>query len=289
MKVKKILSLTIIIFLLLFWIIQSINPYRDFMTKGYILSKVDKKYTLSLKIIRSLNDIDKIEKYPVIFKPDVCNGNSTGVVLINSKKEAIKLMKKTILINRKITYLVQDFYQSKYEGTILYERYPICKKGKIVSIILKEIPTGKWKPLRCYQPLGKDENYTICYERSDLITHKLTTIIDNISQKLPKLYAGRIDIRFSNIEDLKEGKNFKILEINGTMGYDGRVLVNYCNKRKKYYYMIRWLMVRLIIGIQNILLFNSQNIIWLPEILFNNIKRTIECDDTEHLFQPSSF
>ncbi len=44
---------------------------------------------------------------------------------------------------------------------------------------------------------------------------KLLKVFDDISHYTKHFYYGRYDIKCASIEDLKEGKNFSILEYNG--------------------------------------------------------------------------
>jgi hypothetical protein len=58
-------------------------------------------------------------------------------------------------------------------------------------------------------------------------TPALAERIDKISRKLSGFCIGRFDIRFENHEDLRSGKNFQIIELNGaaseaTSIYDAR-------------------------------------------------------------------
>ena len=46
-------------------------------------------------------------------------------------------------------------------------------------------------------------------------TDQLEEAIDRISQSYPGFYFGRYDIRTPSIEDFKQGRNFKIVELNG--------------------------------------------------------------------------
>ena len=51
--------------------------------------------------------------------------------------------------------------------------------------------------------------------------------IDEISKKLNGFFIGRYDVRFASEEDLRAGKNFEIIELNGasseaTSIYDSR-------------------------------------------------------------------
>jgi membrane protein DedA with SNARE-associated domain len=48
-----------------------------------------------------------------------------------------------------------------------------------------------------------------------LITPELTERFDAIARSMPEFYYGRFDIRFESTDLLKEGKGFKIIEING--------------------------------------------------------------------------
>ena len=48
-----------------------------------------------------------------------------------------------------------------------------------------------------------------------LITPELSKTFDDIARSMPEFYYGRFDIRFESTDLLKEGKGFKIIEING--------------------------------------------------------------------------
>jgi len=48
-----------------------------------------------------------------------------------------------------------------------------------------------------------------------LITPELTDRFDAIARSMPEFYYGRFDIRFESTDLLKEGKGFRIIEING--------------------------------------------------------------------------
>lgn len=47
------------------------------------------------------------------------------------------------------------------------------------------------------------------------ITPELEDIIDRISQEIPDFHFGRFDIRFRSLEELRQGKGFRIVELNG--------------------------------------------------------------------------
>ena len=43
----------------------------------------------------------------------------------------------------------------------------------------------------------------------------LITSIDEVCRQIPNFYYGRLDIRYNTLEELKQGKNFRIIELNG--------------------------------------------------------------------------
>ena len=60
-----------------------------------------------------------------------------------------------------------------------------------------------------------------------LWSEDLTQRIDEISQRLDGFFIGRYDIRYSSDDDLRAGRNFQIIELNGaaseaTSIYDSR-------------------------------------------------------------------
>ena len=48
-----------------------------------------------------------------------------------------------------------------------------------------------------------------------MVDEKLERQIDSISNKIPQFYFGRYDIKYNSLAELSEGKNFKIIELNG--------------------------------------------------------------------------
>jgi len=50
------------------------------------------------------------------------------------------------------------------------------------------------------------------------ITEELTEVIDKLTQSAGAIHCGRYDVKVPNIEDLRAGKNIKIIEFNGVTG-----------------------------------------------------------------------
>ena len=149
-------------------------------------------------------------------------------------------------------YLVQEFVDYPLELSVFYYRFPNESKGNITGFIRKEYlsVTGDGKSTL----LELINNYDrVKYRREEMTSkhrEKLNTIIpegeifylsralnlsrggklvsvahekderllkvfDHLSHYAGHFYYGRYDIKCKSIEDLKEGKNFSILEYNG--------------------------------------------------------------------------
>ncbi len=52
-------------------------------------------------------------------------------------------------------------------------------------------------------------------DSTHLIDEKITAAIDNVCSQIPDFHFGRLDVRYNTWEELKEGKNFSIIELNG--------------------------------------------------------------------------
>jgi hypothetical protein len=52
-------------------------------------------------------------------------------------------------------------------------------------------------------------------EGEDLYSEELRNAFDQISQKFPGFYIGRYDVRYRSDDELRAGKEFQIIELNG--------------------------------------------------------------------------
>jgi hypothetical protein len=118
-------------------------------------------------------------------------------------------------------------------SALFEKRYP-CIKGDGISTIRqiaqkqnKSITEEllKMDDVELDRVLNKDEIFHLSFvgnryhgatfhDLSDQIDEKLLRIFDEISHQ-GLFYYGRYDIKCNSIDDLKEGKNFSILEFNG--------------------------------------------------------------------------
>ncbi|MBL7750512.1 MAG: hypothetical protein JNN29_03970, partial [Chitinophagaceae bacterium] len=64
-------------------------------------------------------------------------------------------------------------------------------------------------------PYGNHARGALFLDHSDQIDDRLTQIMDDYCQQVPEFYFGRLDIRFNDWEELRQGKNFSVIELNG--------------------------------------------------------------------------
>jgi hypothetical protein len=195
--------------------------------------------------------------FPVIVKPDI-GGKGRGVKKINSIDEAV-----AYILYADFPMLVQELVPYKYEVGIFYYRYPWQAKGQITGIVGKEFISvigdgvSNVETLLCKNPrfllqidalkkmpeVNLEEILPIGVEKVLVafgnhargskfvdLTHKvnktLDITIDAICKQIPEFYFGRLDVMYNNWEDLETGKDFSIIELNGsgsepTHIYDG--------------------------------------------------------------------
>jgi hypothetical protein len=155
--------------------------------------------------------------------------------------------------NSKVDFLIQEYVPYKNEIGIFYYRFPNEEKGHITGIVKKEflavtgdgistveqllqknkravlqLPTLRVKEKEKMKiVLQKDEELIIVpygnhvrgakfLDDSNLVDEELTYTIDSICKKVKGFYFGRLDIRYNDWEELKQGKNFSIIELNGS-------------------------------------------------------------------------
>ena len=184
--------------------------------------------------------------YPLVVKPEV---GCAGVLFrkIDSEKDLAEYHRDV-----PVEYIVQQMVTYPMEVSVFYIRYPHETKGRVTGFLHK-IPmsiTGddfhtveqlvllhpkagkrvgelhsrhkdKWHTV-----LPKGEKYMLSHAANhnrgahfvDLKEHiddKLVGIFDVLSLRINDFFYGRYDILCNSIEDLKEGKNYSILEYNG--------------------------------------------------------------------------
>lgn len=188
------------------------------------------------------NDI----KFPLIAKPDI-GLRGSAVKKINTFEELKLYAEKA-----DFDYLLQDLIPYPNEIGIFYVRYPHEKEGRITGIVAKEFlkVTGngistieeliKENPRYELQlnaltreygsklleiptqeevinlvPYGNHARGAKFMDKTSWITPQLDAVINKICLQIDGFYFGRIDLMYNSLEELEEGQNFSIVEING--------------------------------------------------------------------------
>jgi membrane protein DedA with SNARE-associated domain len=204
-------------------------------------SEDSKELLASSKKFMEVNSID----FPIVLKPEK-GERGKGVYIIKNKTEF-----KERIENLDEEYLLQEFIKGEEFG-IFYYRFPNKIKGKIFSITKKLKPTLQGDGKQTIEELILNDNravimaethfnthseslYTIpenyeiielvelgthsrgaiFLDGSDFLTQKLSDKMDEIAQKFEGFYFGRFDIIAPSKEDLKQGHNIKVIELNG--------------------------------------------------------------------------
>lgn len=195
-----------------------------------------------------LNKLNVLKmQFPLIVKPDK-GEKGWCVKKIHSIQELIEY--KSYMT---IPFLIQEYVDYPLEFSIFYYRNPSQQKGVITSVTKKKMLTvtgdgitdvgnlirrnkraflqykrlQRMKEINFQHVPAKGESIVLVpygnhvlgamfLDYNHVIDESLTDFIDSISKKIDGFYYGRYDLRCSNLEDLKMGKNFFILELNGS-------------------------------------------------------------------------
>ncbi|MEO7312084.1 MAG: hypothetical protein ABIX01_16900 [Chitinophagaceae bacterium] len=184
--------------------------------------------------------------YPVYAKPDV-GGKGLGVKKINNEADLLRYLQRFA-----VKMLVQEHIDYRQEAGIFYYRYPGEATGKVSGIVMKEYVAVRGDgSSTIYELLMQNDRYILqipelqqmlgagmltvpkageekvlvavgnhargskFVDATGLVNDQLEQSIDRICQQIPGFYFGRMDIKFNTIEDLQQGRNFSIIEVNG--------------------------------------------------------------------------
>ncbi|HUC18295.1 MAG TPA: D-alanine--D-alanine ligase [Acetobacteraceae bacterium] len=186
--------------------------------------------------------------YPLVGKPDIgCNG--TGVRMIEDRAGLARFLAD---YPRGVTVIFQQFVPYEGEAGIFYVRLPGESAGRITSLTLKSAPMvigdgrSTLKELILKDPraglvphlyltrlkgrltevpatgeavrlvfVGNHCKGSTFRNGAGEITAALTQVVDSIAGAIPEFHFGRIDVRFASLAELRRGRSFRIIEING--------------------------------------------------------------------------
>jgi hypothetical protein len=222
-------------------------------SKKAILDRIDAAYQPASVLIKHGDNLPSLWNgqedtfFPIIAKP-VLGERGDGVAKIKSISELVNYHLKA-----EEDYILQEFVDCPIELGVFYSRKPSETKGMISSITLKDFlaVTGdgkstlselienntrarfqvkklkkkfesQWNCVIPYQQKIELENIgnhcrgTRFINANYLITKELENIFEKISRPIEGFQYGRFDLRVSSLQDLYEGKNIYIMELNGT-------------------------------------------------------------------------
>jgi D-alanine-D-alanine ligase-like ATP-grasp enzyme len=184
--------------------------------------------------------------YPFVVKPDV---GMKGILFrkIESEEQLMKYHERI-----PVEYIIQDMITLPVEVSVFYYRYPNEEKGTVSGFIQKELlhvkgdgkstleelirnhPRAKFRydemkhrhGHRFDRVIPQDEIFYLSYAGNhnrgahfinlhNEIDENLQKVFDELSHYNKQFFYGRYDIKATSIEELKQGKNFSILEFNG--------------------------------------------------------------------------
>ncbi len=185
--------------------------------------------------------------YPMVVKPD--KGMQGILFRILHTSHDLKNYHKMMPVE----YVVQRFVDLPLEFSAFHIRYPGQTKGKLTGFIqkqylsvtgdgrsdlltliqqhpkakLREADLRKKHAARLTEVLPAGETYYLSFAGNhnqgatfinlyNEIDDRLRLLFDTLSNECKTFYYGRYDLKCASLSDLKEGKNFYVLEFNGT-------------------------------------------------------------------------
>jgi membrane protein DedA with SNARE-associated domain len=217
-------------------------------TEPYMLARLlisaEMSHTQKLAAARAFTDGNDIG-FPVVVKPDR-GERGTGVAIVHSFEEL------DLYLSDPAGDMILQEFSPGVEVSIFYTRFPGDDKGKIFSITEKRFPEVVGDGVSDLETLILKDERAVCMARSyfaynrdqidrvpatgekvsliDIGTHsrgavfldggwimtrQLENKLDEICRGIDGFDFGRFDIRAHSFDDLQNGKNFKIIELNG--------------------------------------------------------------------------
>lgn len=223
-------------------------------SKIEIYDLIPQKYYPITRFVKEKIPFEQVEtilktaaiNFPFIAKPDI-GLRGSAVKKINTIEELQSYHSKA-----NFDYLIQQMIPYQNEVGIFYVRFPHQKSGRITGIVAKEflIVVGdgiatieellKATPRYEFQlktlqkeysnqlqsvlskgekrnlvPYGNHARGAKFLDYSHLISPELTKVIDQMCLQIPEFYFGRMDLMYNSWEELEQGKNYSVVELNG--------------------------------------------------------------------------
>lgn len=184
--------------------------------------------------------------FPLIAKPDI----GFRGLLVSKIHDPEEL--KAFLGRYQVDFILQEFLDYPEEVGVFYVRMPGQEKGQIISLTLKEFLSVTGDGIRTVRELAMakprawlqierlEANYTDemsrVPEKDEVVRlgivgnhskgtlfingtpkadERLARVFDEVTSEMKDFYYGRFDIKCAGLEALGQGKDFKIIELNG--------------------------------------------------------------------------
>ncbi len=186
--------------------------------------------------------------FPLVAKPDIgCRG--AGVRLLRGPRDLAGYLAG---FPQDCDLVLQRYVPHEGEAGVFYVKLPGESKGKLLSVTLKYFPkvVGDGRATlreliardprarrvarlyirrhraRLNEVIPEGEPYRLVFSGSHCrgaifrdgrpyVTPAMTEAFEEIARDLPEFYFGRFDVRFPDIESLRRGEDFTVVEING--------------------------------------------------------------------------
>lgn len=189
----------------------------------------------------------KAVSYPLIGKPDI-GMRGMSVQKLENDQDLLAYARKS-----KVDFLIQAYIPYENELGIFYYRLPNETHGRITGIVGKEFLTVIGDGTSTIEELLQQnqrfllqlpvlrknipEELTLVLQKEErkllvpygnhargakfidvtyLADEKLNTMVDELAKQIKGFFYGRMDVRYHTIEELRAGKNFSIIELNGS-------------------------------------------------------------------------
>lgn len=208
--------------------------------------------------------------FPYILKPDV-GQRGVGVKLVRSSAEAEQCLERN-----PAALVAQRYVPGPLEAGLFYYRFPQEARGRLFAITEKVFPVVTGDGVRTLEELiwadprarfvagrylarfadrreeilpkgrslrlveaGNHAQGCIFRDGARWWSPELEARIDEISQRLPGFYIGRYDVRFESESELRAGRGFQILELNGAAAEATSIYDERCSLRTAYATLFR--------------------------------------------------
>ena len=204
--------------------------------------------------VKAQSDFEEISKnilslgfhYPIIVKPEI-GGQGVLFRKLDNEKQLENYHHSV-----PVDYFIQEYISYPVEASLFYCRYPNQKKGFITGF-LQKIPLHvvgdgrqslaelikahpkaqkRWEELHSKNEenfkkiIPANEKYILSYagnhnrgaqfvNLTNEVNDTMVQMLDDISLGINDFFYGRYDIMCQSLQDLKQGKNYTILEFNG--------------------------------------------------------------------------